>query len=32
MPIAERMYDHILIPTDGSTETEQVISHGFGLA
>jgi len=26
------MYDHILIPTDGSTETEQAINHGLGLA
>jgi nucleotide-binding universal stress UspA family protein len=26
------MYDHILIPTDGSTETEQAVSHGLGLA
>ena len=26
------MYDHILIPTDGSIETEQAVSHGFGLA
>ena len=26
------MYDHILIPTDGSIETEQAVSHGLGLA
>lgn len=26
------MYDDILIPTDGSTETEQAVSHGLGLA
>jgi nucleotide-binding universal stress UspA family protein len=26
------MHDHILIPTDGSTETEQAVSHGLGLA
>ncbi len=26
------VYDHILIPTDGSTETEQAVSHGLGLA
>jgi nucleotide-binding universal stress UspA family protein len=26
------MYDHILVPTDGSTETEQAVSHGLGLA
>lgn len=26
------MYDHILIPTDGSRETEQAVSHGLGLA
>jgi nucleotide-binding universal stress UspA family protein len=26
------MYDHILIPTDGSIDTEQAVSHGLGLA
>lgn len=26
------MYDHILIPTDRSIETEQAVSHGLGLA
>ena len=26
------MYDHILIPTDGSIETEQAVSDGLGLA
>ncbi|WP_433629401.1 universal stress protein [Halomicrococcus sp. NG-SE-24] len=26
------MYDQILIPTDGSTETEQAANHGLGLA
>ena len=26
------MYDRILIPTDGSTETEQAVGHGLGLA
>ena len=26
------MYDNILIPTDGSIETEQAVSHGLGLA
>lgn len=32
MPIEEPGYDHILIPTDGSIETEQAVSHGLGLA
>ncbi|MEF8838669.1 MAG: universal stress protein [Haloarculaceae archaeon] len=26
------MFDDVLIPTDGSTETEQAVSHGLGLA
>lgn len=26
------MYDHVLVPTDGSRETEQAVSHGLGLA
>lgn len=26
------MYDQILVPTDGSTVTEQAVSHGLGLA
>ena len=30
--IEEHIYDHILIQTDGSIETEQAVSHGLGLA
>lgn len=26
------MYDHVLVPTDGSTETEQAVNHALGLA